>query len=116
MTDQATPATPPGSAIQLLSVGVLTAAVGFASAFTIVLQGLAGAGATPAQAASGLLHTVYWPVGDADARFSVVAEVDVVAWRLSEVDFLAWFEGALKVGGDEVFTVAFEVEHAHDGY
>lgn len=57
MTDTApsAPAAPPGSAVQVLSVGLLTAAVGFASAFTIVLQGLTGAGATPAQAASGLL-------------------------------------------------------------
>ncbi|EDP66643.1 benzoate transport protein [alpha proteobacterium BAL199] len=53
MTDQTTE--PPGSALQLLSVGLLTATVGFASAFTIVLQGLASAGASPAEAASGLL-------------------------------------------------------------
>lgn len=53
MTEQTTPSS--GSALQLLSVGLLTATVGFASAFTIVLQGLASAGASPAQAASGLL-------------------------------------------------------------
>ena len=53
MTDQTTE--PPVSALQLLSVGLLTATVGFASAFTIVLQGLASAGASPAEAASGLL-------------------------------------------------------------
>jgi benzoate membrane transport protein len=41
-------------ALQLLSAGVLTAVVGFASAFPIVLQGLAGVGANPAQTASGL--------------------------------------------------------------
>ena len=41
-------------AAQLVSAGLLTAIVGFASAFPIVLQGLAGVGAGPAQAASGL--------------------------------------------------------------
>ena len=41
--------------LQPLSIGLLTAVVGFASAFTIVLQGLAAAGASPAEAASGLL-------------------------------------------------------------
>ncbi|MBS7703100.1 benzoate/H(+) symporter BenE family transporter [Chelatococcus asaccharovorans] len=46
----------PGSAlVQPLAAGALAAVVGFASAFTIVLQGLAGVGATPEQAASGLL-------------------------------------------------------------
>ena len=44
-----------GSALQPVAAGLLAAIVGFASAFTVVLQGLAAAGATPAQAASGLL-------------------------------------------------------------
>ncbi len=35
--------------------GIVAAAVGFASSFTVVLAGLRGVGATPAQAASGLL-------------------------------------------------------------
>ena len=43
------------SLIQPVSAGVLAAVVGFASAFAVVLEGLSGAGATPAQAASGLL-------------------------------------------------------------
>src|ERR1700757_272161 len=38
-----------------VAAGVLAAVVGFASAFAVVLEGLAGAGASPAQAASGLL-------------------------------------------------------------
>lgn len=45
----------PGSWLQPVSTGLLAAIVGFASTFTIVLQGLARVGATPAQAASGLL-------------------------------------------------------------
>ncbi len=44
-----------GSIAQPISAGVLAAVVGFASAFPIVLQGLAGVGASPAEAASGLL-------------------------------------------------------------
>jgi benzoate membrane transport protein len=43
------------SLVQPVTAGVLAAVVGFASAFAVVLTGLAGAGATPAQAASGLL-------------------------------------------------------------
>lgn len=41
--------------VQPLVAGVLAAVVGFASSFTVVLQGLSTMGATPAQAASGLL-------------------------------------------------------------
>jgi benzoate membrane transport protein len=43
------------SLIQPVTAGLLAAVVGFASAFAVVLTGLAGAGATPSQAASGLL-------------------------------------------------------------
>lgn len=43
------------SFIQPVTAGVLAAIVGFASAFAIVLQGLTKAGATPAQASSGLM-------------------------------------------------------------
>jgi benzoate membrane transport protein len=44
-----------GSLLQPVSAGILAAIVGFASSFAIVVQGLAAVGATPAQAASGLL-------------------------------------------------------------
>ena len=44
-----------GVIIQPVSAGVLAAIVGFASSFAVVLQGLRTAGATPGQAASGLL-------------------------------------------------------------
>jgi benzoate membrane transport protein len=43
------------SLLQPVTAGFLAAVVGFGSAFPIVLQGLAGVGASPAQAASGLL-------------------------------------------------------------
>ena len=45
------------SLIQPLTVGVLAAAVGYASTFTIVLQGFESVGASPEQAASGLMVT-----------------------------------------------------------
>lgn len=50
----AAPALPAGLA-QPLFAGALAAVVGFASVFAIVLQGFASVGATPAQAASGLM-------------------------------------------------------------
>lgn len=47
---------PPGtdSLLQPITAGIVAAIVGFASAFTVVLQGLDGVGASPAEAASGL--------------------------------------------------------------
>ncbi len=44
-----------GISAQAVFTGLLVAIVGFGSSFPVVLQGLAGAGATPAQAASGLM-------------------------------------------------------------
>jgi benzoate membrane transport protein len=44
-----------GGTSQPVSAGLVTALVGFAGAFTVVLAGLRGAGATAEQAASGLL-------------------------------------------------------------
>src|ERR1700749_1049444 len=49
----ATPAADPAGRPVL--AGILTALVGFTSSFAVVLAGLRGVGATPAQAASGLL-------------------------------------------------------------
>jgi len=46
---------PRGSWVQPVSTGLLAALVGFASTFTVVLGGLARIGASPVQAASGLL-------------------------------------------------------------
>lgn len=55
MTLPTSPATATSSLAQPIFAGLLAAVVGFASAFAVVLQGLAAVGATPAQAASGLL-------------------------------------------------------------
>jgi benzoate membrane transport protein len=52
MSDSPAPAT--GSVIQPISSGLLAAVVGFASSFAVVLAGLTAAGATTAEAASGL--------------------------------------------------------------
>jgi benzoate membrane transport protein len=46
---------PEGSWIQPLSTGILAALVGFASTFAILLEAFRAVGATPAEAASGLL-------------------------------------------------------------
>lgn len=48
-------ATRPSGVLQPLAAGTLAAIVGFASTFTVVLQGLQSAGATPIEAASGLM-------------------------------------------------------------
>jgi len=47
--------TPRGGLARPITAGVVTALVGFTSAFTVVLAGLEGVGATAEQAASGLL-------------------------------------------------------------
>lgn len=61
-TPQAQPASPDGpdpeasfSLLQPATAGILTALVGFGSTFAVVIQGLAAVGATPAEAASGLM-------------------------------------------------------------
>ncbi len=49
------PLPPQGSWVQPLSTGILAAVAGFASTFAIVLQAFTSVGATPGQAASGLM-------------------------------------------------------------
>jgi benzoate membrane transport protein len=63
-----------------LSAGVVTALVGFTSAFAVVLSGLRAVGATPAQAASGLL-AVTVAMGAASA---------LLAWRTRLPITVAW--------------------------
>lgn len=60
--------------------GLLTAFVGYASSFTVVLQGLKGVGATPGQATSGLIA-----VGTAMGLCAVV-----LAWRRRMPISIAW--------------------------
>jgi benzoate membrane transport protein len=67
-------------ALQPIMAGVLAALVGYASTFTLVLAGLGQAGATPAQAASGLF-AVCLALGVLNAT---------VAWRLRIPLSFAW--------------------------
>jgi len=52
---EATAAKGSGFSLQAVGTGVLVAFIGFSSSFAVVLQGLAGIGATQAEAASGLM-------------------------------------------------------------
>src|SRR5690606_23629471 len=54
-TDPATSSSGARDITQPIGAGVITALVGFTSSFAVVLSGLTAVGATPAQAASGLL-------------------------------------------------------------
>lgn len=54
-TPTQTPELAPSSLLQPATAGFVAAIVGFTSSFAVVLQGLAGVGASPAEAASGLL-------------------------------------------------------------
>src|SRR6185369_1239831 len=60
--------------------GLLTAFVGYASSFTVVLQGLKSVGATPGQATSGLIA-----VGTAMGLCAIV-----LAWRRKMPISIAW--------------------------
>ncbi len=69
-----------GDVAQPVLAGLLAAAVGYASSFTLVLGGLGHAGATPAQAASGLF-----------AMCLALAVLNAVfAWRLRIPLSIAW--------------------------
>ena len=69
-----------GDLAQPILAGVLAALVGYASTFTLVLSGLAHVGATPAQAASGMLSVCL-----ALAVLNIAA-----AWRLRIPLSFAW--------------------------
>ena len=55
LADTPTPVHREARLAQPVGAGVVTALVGFTSSFAVVLSGLTAVGATPAQAASGLL-------------------------------------------------------------
>ncbi|MEO6013665.1 MAG: benzoate/H(+) symporter BenE family transporter [Devosia sp.] len=82
MTTAASPTNPTraGDLAQPILAGVLAALVGYASTFTLVLSGLSHVGATPAQAASGLL-SVCLALGVLNT---------VVVWRLRIPLSFAW--------------------------
>ncbi|WP_174801601.1 benzoate/H(+) symporter BenE family transporter [Martelella limonii] len=66
--------------LQSMSMGLLAAFVGFASSFSVILQGLEGAGATHAQSASGLM-ALSIGMGLCGILIPIVTRVPVsVAW------------------------------------
>lgn len=70
----------PRDAATHVAAGVVTALVGFTSAFAVVLNGLRAVGATPAQAASGLLAVT----------LAMGAATVLLAWRTRLPITVAW--------------------------
>ncbi len=80
MTTEAAPRQTPSSFAQPIAAGLLAAAVGYASSFTLILAGLTNVGATPAQAGSGLLSVC-----------AAVAILNfIIAWRTRIPLSFAW--------------------------
>ncbi|WP_176085438.1 benzoate/H(+) symporter BenE family transporter [Martelella sp. HB161492] len=75
--------------LQGLFMGLLVAFVGFASSFSVVLQGLAGVGASPAEAASGLM-ALSIAMGLSGILISAVTRMPVsIAWSTPGAALLA---------------------------
>lgn len=75
--------------LQAMVAGLLSGFVGFAGAFAIVLNGLIGVGATPAQAASGLL-AVSVAMGAAGILLSLTTRMPIsAAWSTPGAALLA---------------------------
>ena len=69
-----------GGLIQPMAAGLLAALVGFASTFTVILAGYTAVGASPAQAASGLL-TICLMQGLLGAGFSLLTRLPIsIVW------------------------------------
>ncbi len=71
---------PAGTLTHAVTAGVVTSVVGFTSAFAVVLAGLRAVGATPAQAASGLLAVT----------LAMGAATVLLAWRTRLPITVAW--------------------------
>ncbi|AJD42019.1 benzoate/H(+) symporter BenE family transporter [Rhizobium sp. SEMIA 4085] len=85
--------------VQALFMGVLTAFVGFASSFAVVLQGLQAVGATDGQAASGLM-ALSISMGICGIVLSAVTRLPVsIAWSTPGAALLA-STGAIEGGFD----------------
>jgi benzoate membrane transport protein len=98
------------SLVQSLSAGLLVALVGFASSFTVVLRGLAGVGATPAQAASGLLALLV-VLGLVAILLSLATRMPIsIAWSTPGAALLA--ATGVPAGGFGAATGAFLVAAA----
>lgn len=93
--------------LQSLFMGLLVAFVGFASSFSVVLQGLEGAGASHAQSASGLM-ALSIGMGVCGIVISVVTRMPVsVAWSTPGAALMAT-SGALP-GGFNAAVGAFVI-------
>lgn len=86
-----------GFSLSALAAGLLAAFVGFASSFAVVLKGLSAVGATPAQAASGLM-AVSVAMGIGGIWLSLRARLPIsVAWSTPGAALLA-STGAVEGG------------------
>jgi len=91
--------------LQPILAGILAAVVGYASTFTLVLAGLAAAGATPAQAGSGLF-SVCIALGILNIAISWRTKMPVsIAWSTPGVAFL--LTAGVPEGGYPAVTGAF---------
>ena len=82
---------------QSLLMGLLTAFVGFSSSFAVVLQGLKGAGASDAEAASGLM-ALSIAMGLCGIVLSLARRMPIsIAWSTPGAAFLATV-GAIEGG------------------
>src|SRR3546814_1097609 len=74
-----------GFSLQAAGAGLLAAFVGFASSFAVVIQGLLGIGASPAEAASGLM-ALSLAMGLYGVYLSLKTRLPVsVAWSTPEI-------------------------------
>lgn len=88
-----------------IAAGLLAAFVGFASSFAVVLQGLTAVGATPAQAASGLM-ALSIAMGLAGVMLSIRGRMPIsVAWSTPGAALLA--STGMVEGGFAAATGAF---------
>jgi benzoate membrane transport protein len=98
---------PGGSLVQPISSGILAAVVGFSSAFAIVLAGFIAAGATPAQAASGLF-AITLGQGLLGIVFALATRMPItIAWSTPGAALL--IASGPPLGGYPVATGAFLV-------
>lgn len=83
------PRSAPGGTAQAVATGLLMAAVGFGSTFAVVAHGLGAMGATPAQAASGLMATTF-AMGVLSILLSLALKQPIaVAWSTPAAAVLA---------------------------
>ncbi len=93
--------------VQALSAGVLAAVVGFSSTFAVVIQGLTAVGASPAEAASGLM-AVSIAMGVGAIVLSLQTRMPIsVAWSTPGAAVLA--DSSAPAGGFAAAVGAFIV-------